>query len=219
MSEQQRSTYVWDVPVRLFHWGVVAAVGVSWYSAEQGVSGWQAHLWSGYVLLTLVLFRVLWGVWGSETARFSDFLTGPRTLMRYLRHWWQVAPSRSHNPLGGWAVVVLLLLLLAQGVTGLFATDDILYSGPLADWVSGDLQRAMTRMHATLFDLLVVLIVLHVLAIAVYRLARGERLLTAMITGRKRDGFAQPWIAPLGRAALLAAAAAGLLALAVLTAP
>ncbi len=219
MSGTERSVYVWDLPVRLVHWGLVVAVAVSWYSAEQGLSGWDVHRWSGYALLTLILFRLLWGLWGSETARFSDFLVGPRAVARYLRGWWHASPSRGHNPIGGWAVVVLLLALLVQGVSGLFATDDILLTGPLAGWVSSDLQGRLSSLHTSLFNVITVLVALHVLAIAVYRLVRGERLVRAMVTGRKYDGWRAPWIAPLSRAALLAAAAAALLAGAILTAP
>ena len=219
MSGEQR-VLVWDLPTRLFHWALVVALGLSWYSAEQGLSGWDLHQWSGYAVITLVLFRLLWGWFGSETARFGDFLAGPRTIARYLRDWWRDrTPSRGHNPLGGWAVVVLLALVLVQAVSGLFATDDILRSGPLTGWVGSDMERTMTRLHSRTFDLLLILVTLHVVAIAVYRWVRGERLLMAMISGYKRNGFAPPWIAPLYRAAVAAAVAVGVVWLLLATAP
>lgn len=219
MTEQQR-VYVWDLPVRLFHWGLVVALGLAWYSGEQGLSWWDVHKWSGYAVVILVLFRILWGVIGSETARFTDFVAGPRTVATYLRDWWRDrTPSRGHNPLGGWAVLVLVGLVLAQAVTGLFATDDILYSGPLTGYVGSEMERTMTRLHTRIFDVLLILVTLHVAAIAAYRLVRGERLLIAMITGYKRNGFAPPWIAPLYRAVFAAAVAAGALWLVLATAP
>ncbi|ABM62091.1 cytochrome b/b6 domain-containing protein [Halorhodospira halophila] len=219
MSERQR-VFIWDLPTRLFHWGLVLALGLSWYSAEQGLSGWDLHKWSGYAVLTLVLFRILWGFVGSETARFRDFLAGPRTVGRYLVGWWRDrTPSRGHNPLGGWAVIVLLALVLAQAVTGLFATDDILRSGPLTGWVGSDLERTMTRLHTQIFDVLLILVTFHVAAIAVYRWVRGERLLVAMISGYKRNGFAPPWIAPLYRAVVAGTVAAGVVWLLLVTAP
>lgn len=221
-SGTRRAVYVWDLPVRVCHWGLVASAGLAWYSAEQGLQWWDVHRWAGYTFLTLLGFRLLWGLFGSETARFADFLAAPGRVLAYLRGWWHDrTPSRGHNPLGGWAITAMLGTGLAVGVTGLFATDDILYDGPLAGWVAAQTRQEMASLHATLFDLLLVLVVLHVAAIAVYRLVRGERLLGAMITGYKPhpDAPQQPWIAPLWRAVAAVAVSTGTLALAVHLAP
>ena len=207
--------YVWDLWVRLCHWGLAAAIALAWFSAEQGVEWSKVHAWSGYAAIVLITFRVLWGVLGSETARFSQFLAGPRRVVAYLRHWRQGEPHRiGHNPLGGWAAVVLLAVPLAQAVSGLFATDDILFSGPLNPWVSSGTADLLTSLHNQLFNLILALVVIHVLAIAAYRLFRGDRLVKPMITGYKDGGAYQPWIAPARRAlALLAGVVAALVGL------
>ncbi len=214
-KSRKHSTYVWDLWVRLFHWGLVAALATAWFSAEQGMAWQQVHVWSGCTVIVLVVFRVLWGLLGSETARFSQFLVGPRRAVDYLRHWRRdAAHTVGHNPIGGWAVVVLLLVPLVQAISGLFATDDILFSGPLNPWVSNSTADLLTSLHAQLFDLLLVLAIVHVAAIGAYRAFRDDRLVKPMITGYKDHLSYQPWIAPARRAiALLAAVIAAVIAL------
>src|SRR5688572_14073380 len=110
---------VWDVPVRVGHWLMVLAVGTSWWTAETGRMDW--HRYAGYSMLALVSFRIYWGFFGSSTARFSQFVRGPRTIVSYLKGRWVAMPG--HNPLGALSVVVLLALLLTQVALGLFAVD------------------------------------------------------------------------------------------------
>ncbi|MGM0411704.1 MAG: cytochrome b/b6 domain-containing protein [Pseudomonadota bacterium] len=220
MTPDAHRVKVWDLPVRLFHWLLVAAFALSWYSGEQGLEWVNIHVWSGYTIITLVGFRVLWGLAGSETARFSGFLQGPRAVLTYLRGWLRgEGHTLGHNPAGGWMVLVMLVLLLAQGLTGLFATDDIFFDGPLGGWVGSSTQSWLTGWHKTIFDMLLVLVALHIVAIVVYRLVRREDLVRPMITGYKREEARQPAMAPLVRAAVLLALVAGALALAVATAP
>jgi cytochrome b len=120
---------VWDVPTRLIHWLIVALVAASWWTGENGHMDW--HRYSGYGLLGLVVFRVYWGIAGASTARFRQFVRGPRVIASYLRGRWETLPG--HNPLGAISAVVLLALLLAQIVLGLFAVDvDGIESGPLS---------------------------------------------------------------------------------------
>lgn len=213
MEQPPRRVYVWDLPVRLTHWGLFIAIALAWISAQLGFEWRHVHTWSGYTVIVLVGFRLLWGVLGSETARFADFLAGPRTVWRYVRGWRRQAATLGHNPLGGWAVVVLLAAALLQAAAGLFATDDILYSGPLNGAVGNATADALGGLHTGFVNTLLALIALHVLAIAVYRLVRRENLLRPMITGYKPDGTYQPWTAPLYRALALLAAVAGALAL------
>jgi cytochrome b len=220
MNRDAPRVKVWDLPVRLFHWLLVAAFALSWYSGEQGLEWVDIHIWSGYTIITLVGFRILWGLAGSETARFTDFLRGPRRVLAYLRGWLRGEEhALGHNPAGGWMVLVMLVLLLGQGITGLFATDDIFFDGPLGGWVSGDTQSWLTGWHKTLFDILLGLIALHIVAVVLYRLVRREDLVRPMVTGYKQEVARQPVMAPLLRAAVLLALVAGSLALAVLTAP
>jgi cytochrome b len=177
---------VWDLPVRLFHWALVVLLAFSWWSAEQGHMDW--HMRSGYALLTLVLFRIVWGFVGSTHARFSDFIRGPEALVVHLR----ALPSRrapahaGHNPLGGIGVVLMLAAVLVQAATGLFASDDILVEGPLYRHVSGATSEWLTSVHRTNFDALLVLAAIHVAAVAFHRLFKRQDLIGPMFTGRKR---------------------------------
>jgi cytochrome b len=176
-------TRIWDLPVRLVHWLVVPLAAFSWWSGEEGHLDW--HRLSGFTLLTLVLFRLAWGVFGSQTARFAQFLRGPRAIGAYLKQKPYVA-SVGHNPLGGWAVAAMLALMATQAALGLFAVDvDGIESGPLAVFVSFDVGRAAAKAHHLVFNILLALIVLHVAAIAFYALVKRDNLIGPMITGAK----------------------------------
>ncbi|MBX6374383.1 MAG: cytochrome b/b6 domain-containing protein [Acetobacteraceae bacterium] len=213
---------VWDGWVRLFHWALVALVAFSWWTAQTGRTGW--HMLSGHAILALLLWRIAWGLVGSETARFSRFLRSPRAALRHLRTLWTGLPKTGmreaetlgHNPAGGWMVVAMLALLLAQVATGLFADDEELYRGPFADWIGFEASQRVTGWHQSLSDILLAAIGVHLLAIALYRLRLGRNLVGPMITGTVllpsgSHGAAQPpRMAPAARAAALLAAAAGL---------
>ena len=203
---------VWDAPVRLFHWSVAGLFVFSWWSAEEGRLDW--HRISGYAVLTLVLFRIAWGLVGSETARFRNFLRGPSTLLVYLRSLRSKEANYTigHNPLGGWAIISMLLLLLAQCVLGLFSVDvDGIESGPLAELVSFDAGRLAAETHHLIFYALLALVALHISAISFYGLVKRDNLIGPMITGVKRvsDAATQPRRASILRALALLGAAAG----------
>ena len=170
------------MPVRLFHWLMVLLVGAAWWTAEAKRLDW--HRYCGYALLGLVSFRIYWGFAGSSTARFAQFLKGPRAILNYLKG--QGSRTPGHNPLGALSVVVLLSLLLAQLVLGLFAVDvDGIESGPLSIYVSFDGGRFAAELHEDLFDVLLWLIGLHVAAVAYYVLFRKENLIGAMLHGKR----------------------------------
>jgi cytochrome b len=172
---------VWDAPLRAFHWLLVVLVAFSWWSAENGVMHW--HRYSGYTVLTLLLFRLYWGFAGSTTARFAQFVRGPRAVWASLRE--RKESPVGHTPHGGWSVIALLGLLLAQTGSGLFAVDtDGLESGPLATWISFGAGRNAAELHELGFNLLLALIALHVLAIAAYWLVSKRNLLGPMLSGR-----------------------------------
>ena len=179
--------YVWDIPVRLFHWSLVGLVALCWFSAEQGGNWMTVHLWSGYTVLALLLFRILWGLWGSTSARFTDFVCGPYRTWCYARDLLRLNPPFyiGHNPLGGWSVVFLLAALFIQASTGLFANDDIFIEGPLYNWVSKDTSDWLTKIHKLNFNGLLALIGLHLSAILFYRVVKRENLVLPMITGYK----------------------------------
>lgn len=177
---------VWDIWIRLFHWGLLAAVATS-YATDQ-IGDLDSHYIAGLVILGLVVFRLLWGLVGSPTARFGRFVRGPKAIIAYLRHAVGGHPSFSvgHNPAGALMVLALLLALLAQSVSGLFNTDDVLFEGPLYDNASGAVADLMGDLHGVVGNLILALVGLHVVVILLYRLLKGENLLRAMILGRAR---------------------------------
>ena len=200
---------LWDWPVRLSHWGFAALVPALWLSAEAGRM--DLHKQLGLVMLALVVFRLGWGLVGSTPARFASFLAGPRRVLAYLRGgtWSGIG----HNPLGGWSVAALLAMLSVQLSLGLICEDsDGLESGPLIHYVSYDTAALARAGHELGFDLLAVLVGVHLAAIAWYRFRRREDLVTPMLTGRRRFAHrvAQPQMAPAWRAVVLAALAGAL---------
>ena len=179
---------VWDLPVRLVHWLLAALILFSWWSAENHHTDW--HIWSGCGILTLLIFRLLWGFFGSSTARWATFVRGPRAVRDYLAGRWK---GIGHTPLGALSIVALLGAVAVQVGLGLFSQDeDGLYLGPLSRLVSSDTSDKVRDIHELWFDLLVAVIALHIVAIAFYRI-RGRRLTKAMITGKAvLDGEAEP---------------------------
>ncbi|NKC33951.1 cytochrome b/b6 domain-containing protein [Falsiroseomonas selenitidurans] len=212
-----RRLKVWDPWIRLVHWGIVLLLPISWWSAE--THRFDLHVLAGYTMLTLLLFRIAWGLVGSHTARFRNFLASPLEGLRHLLHFRRRAPVEiGHNAAGGWMVLVLLGLLLAQAGSGLFADDEIFTRGPLARAVDSGTSALATAMHLRVFWVIVAAAVLHVLAIIAYRVLRGQNLVTPMITGALRlpvvyrgpvPRMGSNWLA----LALLAAAAAAVWAL------
>ena len=175
---------VWDLPVRLVHWSFVGLIAFSWWSAENGEIEW--HLRSGLALMFLLLFRLMWGFFGSSTARFGSLVTGPRRVLAYLREpsGWHGA---GHSPLSALSVITLLGLITLQIWFGLFLSDeDGVATGPLNRLVSFDLAEKSRDIHELLFNVLLGFIALHVAAILFYRW-RGKRLVRAMVTGRSDE--------------------------------
>lgn len=187
--EPERSeSKVWDLPLRLFHWALVGLVAFSYATAELGLASMQWHIYSGYAILTLLIFRVVWGLVGSRHARFASFVQGPTKILRYAGELVRSRERRylGHNPLGALSVIAFLLLLGLQVGSGLFSADDILTEGPLATLVSSGLSEELTDLHKATFDYIVALIVLHLLAVAFHSFVKREGLIRAMVTGRKK---------------------------------
>ncbi|MCE7796226.1 cytochrome b/b6 domain-containing protein [Sphingobium sufflavum] len=200
--------YVWDAPTRLFHWLLVGLLGFSWYSAETYQMEW--HRYSGLAILGLVAFRIVWGFVGSGTARFGGFLKGPRAALAYLRSKGHDESVAGHNPLGGWSVALLLLLLTVQTLSGLFAVDiDGIESGPLSYLVDFDRGRQAAAIHGAAFALLKLVAALHVAAILFYLVVKRRNLITPMLTGYRRVMTAQAAVAPASRIGLIVAVAVG----------
>jgi len=189
LTEAQTRVRVWDIPTRLTHWLIVVLVALCWWTAETGRLEW--HRWGGYSLLGLLIFRIYWGLVGSSTARFAGFVRGPRAIVSYLRGGWAAVPG--HNPLGALSVVALLLLLVAQITLGLFAVDiDGIESGPLSLYVSFEAGRVASHWHCDLFDVLLGLIALHLVAVAWYVFVRKQPLVAAMVHGERAYPEPQP---------------------------
>jgi cytochrome b len=182
-----RKILVWDLPLRMFHWMLALLVTVSIVSAEIGGNAMQIHLRSGYTILTLVLFRILWGFFGGTHARFASFVRGPATAVACLKALRRQDAGRhlGHNPAGGWSVMLMLAVLLIQAGTGLFSNDDIATEGPLAKLVSQAWSDRITGIHEINVVVLYVLIGLHLAAIAFYFFRKHDNLVTPMLTGFK----------------------------------
>ena len=202
-----RRIVVWDLPTRLFHWALVLALAAAWTFVWTDKMTW--HMYAGYTAATLVVFRVIWGLIGSETARFSRFVRGPGVVRDYLRTGAQDRPG--HNPLGALSVLALLLLVLTQAGTGLFSNDDNFFDGPWARVVTKDTSDAVVGYHKLNKNVLIGLIVLHLVAVAWYH-RRGRNLTRTMVTGRSEapEDAPEPRRQPLWLAALALALAAAL---------
>jgi cytochrome b len=173
---------VWDLPVRIFHWSLVAAVSTAIISGEIGGDLMPLHGKAGLAIVGLVTFRLVWGVVGTTHARFLSFLPTPSRVMAHLRGRWQ---GHGHNPLGALSVLALLGLLALQAGTGLFANDEIAFTGPLSPLVNEALALRLTGWHQLLANLLLGLIALHVVAIFFYQRIKKHKLIEPMVTGWK----------------------------------
>lgn len=188
MKDDAVPVRVWDLPTRLFHWLLAACVIGSVVSAKIGGNAMVWHFRCGYVVLTLLAFRLLWGMVGGRWSRFASFVYAPATLLRYLR-----GASRAdehhevgHSPLGALSVFALLAILAAQVGSGLFADDEISNTGPLIKFVSGATSSLLTSWHKTFGQgIILTLVVLHVAAIVMYKVRRGRDLVRPMLVGDK----------------------------------
>ena len=178
---------VWDIFVRVSHWLIVLLVISAFVSANFGDAEFKWHSWNGYAMFVLVTTRIIWGLVGSTTARFSHFVKSPFQVVYYLRDLLTGRPVHflGHNPAGGWMVVIFWLVLLAQATTGLFSSDDIVAEGPLTYTVSEDTVAEMTGWHHLIFDFLLILIALHIIAVIFHQWIKKEKLIQVMFHGKK----------------------------------
>lgn len=186
LSFAMHTVRVWDLPTRFFHWALVACVIGLVLTATIGGNWMNWHLRLGYAVLTLLLWRLLWGFVGGHWSRFSSFLYAPSTLLRYLRGQGRVSDGIGHSPLGALSVFAMLAILLAQVGSGLFSDDDISFSGPLVRFISGDTVALATSYHKNVGKFIVMgLVALHLVAIAFYRWVKKQHLVRPMMTGDK----------------------------------
>jgi cytochrome b len=187
--------YVWDLPTRLFHWLLAAAIPAALVTGFLGgdLIVWHGRL--GLLILGLLVFRLAWGFIGSTNARFARFVRGPAAIAAYLRGEWQ---GHGHNPLGALAVLAMLGLIGVQVGSGLFANDDIAFRGPLADLIGDDLSSRLTSLHAFSQYLLIAMVVLHAAAITYYVRRRHHTLIRPMVSGYRSTSADHAVDAPAG---------------------
>lgn len=188
MNNSSTAVKVWDIPTRVFHWALVAVIVFQYASAEVFDDIMQLHFYGGYVCLALIMFRLVWGMIGSHYAQFRNFVVLPNRVVAYLVSSKNTSepPHLGHNPAGGYAIVVMLSLILTQAISGLFITDDIFYDGPYYGVLNESWQGVMNSIHHNLFDFLLLVIGLHLLAIASYKVFKKQNLVSAMFTGTKQ---------------------------------
>lgn len=176
---------IWDLPTRLFHWLLACLVIALIVTGSLGGVWLEWHMRAGEAALALLLFRLVWGFAGGYWSRFARFVYSPRRLIAYLQGRPHPHDDAGHSPTGALSVFALLLVLLAQAITGLFANDDIAFSGPLSHLVSGHVVELLTGWHKLAKPVILALVVLHVAAIAYYRIVRKRALTMPMLTGDK----------------------------------
>ena len=182
------SVRVWDLPTRWFHWILAACVTASFITAKVGGNAMQVHFYLGYATLSLLIFRLVWGVVGGRWSRFTQFWYSPAAVVRYLRGHRNPGDSFEvgHSPLGALSVFALLGLLLAQALSGLFADDEIANVGPLNRFVSNAVAHVLTEWHHEVGEsILLGLVLLHVVAVIFYRKVLRKDLITPMVSGDK----------------------------------
>jgi cytochrome b len=205
-----RRIKIWDLPTRLFHWLLVILIAMAWGSQE--FNNMDLHVLTGYAILVLLIFRVIWGFVGSDTARFRHFLRSPFAAIAHLLYIHRREPDRDigHNAAGGWMVLVMLALVGVQAGTGLFANDDANTEGPLMHFVEKDTSDWLSHIHSVNFTLIEAAIVLHILAILTYAVLKRRNLVWPFLTGSKtmpEDVQAPRLVNPLWGVIVLAVAA------------
>ncbi|HEY4374581.1 MAG TPA: cytochrome b/b6 domain-containing protein [Burkholderiales bacterium] len=187
-APQEYHVPVWDLGVRFFHWALVLLVTGSVVTIKMGKL--DLHVWCGYGVLALLIFRILWGFIGGTHARFGSFIAGPGKVFAYMKGMFSREGHESglgHNPVGALSVLAMLLVLLFQAVSGLFTNDeDFSFEGPLYKWAGNALSNTLTSLHRANQWVIYALVALHVLAILFYALVHRENLVKPMISGYRK---------------------------------
>lgn len=185
---QNNKKLIWDVPTRLFHWGIVITLCYSWYSMDI-LGNLDHHFISGYVALGLIVFRIIWGFIGSRYARFGSFMYKPSETAGYAKTFFKREKGKyaGHNPMGGLSVFALLIVILVQVGTGLFADDEYYYFAPLNQFITSSMAGTITGIHGLTAKFILGLAIMHIVAIFFYRWYKKEKLIVPMITGKKVD--------------------------------
>lgn len=182
-----KTILVWDWPIRVCHWSMVLLFTGLIVTGRYQRDFFEYHFYFGYALSAVIIFRVIYGFYGSRYAKFSQFLKGPKAIYCYAISILKRRPKISfgHNPVGACMVIGLLLALTFQWVSGLFTSDDVFWFGPLTDYVSYDWLDRMSFIHHTLPNILLALVGVHIVAVLYHEFCLKERLIKAMLNGKK----------------------------------
>ena len=183
----QHKIKIWDISVRIFHWTTSGLISYQLFTGLSKEGPSDTHITIGYCVLGLVLFRMLWGFWGSITARFSSFLKSPSSIINYFIKNQRTKPTFGHNPLGGYAVAAMILSIVVQVTSGLFCDDDLMLSGAFSHLTSDGFTSAANLVHAINSKVLLALILIHLAAITWYQLVKKQNLIKPMVTGYSTD--------------------------------
>lgn len=180
------SKLIWDLPLRIFHWLIAILILGSWYSVEITYD-MTNHMRIGYALLALVLFRMTWGVIGTNYSQFKNCIFSPKETFQYMKSFFHKESPKyaGHNPMGAIAIFTMLMLLITQVTTGLFASDEFYVFAPFSLWVSEETSFKLTGIHRQSFDVLLGVIALHIVVVFYYLIFKKQNLIKAMLTGRK----------------------------------
>ena len=179
----KKTIRVWDLPIRLFHWLLVACIVGSLISVNLGGNAIEWHAYFGYCVMTLLVFRLIWGFVGSTHARFTSFFPNRQAILNYLQG--KAPRYLGHNPIGALSVFALLLVLSVQVMTGLFVDDEIAFQGPLAKYVPNSVVSFLSEIHEGNQVVIYTLVTIHIAAIWYYKKFKGENLIKPMISGDK----------------------------------
>jgi len=186
----KEKTLVWDLPLRLFHWLFGLNILLLWYTAEQRME--QYHIWLGYLVIGLLLFRVCWGIWGTRYSQFRHFWPSPSATFFYAKSLINGSARETigHNPLGSLVVFIMFGMVALQAFTGLFTFGE-LWAGPYASALSEAMTKKLDALHHVTFDYLKWLIGLHVLAAFFYLIVKKQNLIWPLFTGYKKQDVAE----------------------------
>lgn len=199
-----RRVLVWDLPVRLFHWITVALILTLYLTQRFDLMDW--HIRAGEALLALVIFRLIWGVAGSDTARFAHFIGHPVHALIHLSRFHHREPDHAcgHNAAGGWMVVLMIALLFFECLSGVYVNNDVANEGGWSEVMPAWVSDLISDLHVWLWQAIVAAVVLHICVVAAYGVVKRHDLVRPMVTGRKSlpHEIAAPRVAPLWRAAI-----------------
>lgn len=215
-NKKTHKTEVWDVYIRIFHWLLTFFVLTSFISIKF-FDSLYVHFISGHCIVGLLVFRLIWGLVGSETARFKNFIKGPAAILKYIKSLAdgkKHKASYGHSPIAALSVIAMLLILIFQVLSGLFFFDEETFiEGPLAQYGPDGLLENARIYHPIGSKLVMIIIGVHLLALAVYYVFFKQNLIKPMIIGYKNSDEQRKLQVKQGVALLAIACAAGVVAL------